>query len=218
MWKLFESDRVTMFLCILGLIFTGVFVRELFLSSFDLSALLAMGANFFTICAALFAFWAYAKWKISANNDAKHKLVLDFIIQLQSLDLVIYRLLRPSSKEQFIADYECWSNMYLALIHFRKRFCILTNQVQPTFIELNLPHMALLEGHFSRIRVIHTHACNDFDIPYTEGAGLLYEFLKGNVQKEGRYNQFHAAWTKDITYQNLSFSDVIGEIQALLHH
>ncbi|TCN91960.1 hypothetical protein [Vibrio crassostreae] len=217
MWKIFESDGVTIFILVIALVSSGMYMHEIFLKSIDIVSVLSIVANLATVLAATFGFWVYFKWKRTANNSEIHKLVLEFAVQLQSFDLTILRLLNPISKAQFVEDYESWTGVYRELMEFKAKYNFLTDQVNLSFMELNLPELAYLEGRLVRVRSLHIHACNDFDLSSSEGAGLLYDFLKGDVQREGKFNRFHLAWTSEVTYQTLSFSKAVGELQQLIH-
>ncbi|MUK70249.1 hypothetical protein [Aliivibrio fischeri] len=219
MWKLFESDRLILAVCIISLLFSGVIINQLFFSSFDVVYVISLLANIATILAAIFGFWVYTQWKKSQNNIAVHNLILDFITELQGYDLVIIRLLSHRDREQFIIDYDEWANVYLKLMMFKKSYTVLTNEINRTssFMELGFTELAFLEGRFSKLRTVHIYACNDFDIDPDDGANLLFDFLQGNTRKNGKFNRFHKAWTNEINYQILNFSSSILELQMKLH-
>jgi len=217
MWKIFESDRLTMYLVIVSLLFSGVVMHELFFKGVNFKDCLNYLANVATIAATVFAFWVYRSWKQATNKSEVHKLVIEFAVLLQSYNVTIARLLHPSNKEQFIEDYESWSSVYLKLLEFKANYNLLTNNNNLSFMELDLPELALLEGRFNHIRVIHMHACNDFDLPLSQGPSLLYEMFKCNVKKNGKYNRFSLAWRTDFCYETISFKDPIIELQRLTH-
>ena len=217
MWKIFESDKLAIYLVIMALVFSGVIMHEVFFENIDVLQALSIAANFSTVSAAVFAFWAYYRWRRTANNSEVHKLVLEFAVHLQGFDLVISRMLHPSSRAQFVEDYDSWAAVQRQLMEFKAKYNFLMNQSNCSFAELQLPELAYLEGRLVGMRAIHIHACSDFELPSSEGASLLYDFLKGDTKKDGKFNTFHLAWTTEFTYQNLSFSKAIAELQQLTH-
>ncbi|MDH5914249.1 hypothetical protein L8R80_23530 [Vibrio splendidus] len=217
MWKIFESDKLAIYLVIMALVFSGVIMHEVFFEKIGVLQILSVAANVATVFATVFAFWAYYRWRQAANNSEVHKLILEFAVYLQSFDLTISRLLHPSSKAQFVEDYESWTYVQRQLMEFKAKYNFLMNQSNCSFMELQLPELAYLEGRLVGMREIHIRACNDFELPASKGASLLYGFLKNDIKKNGKFNRFHLAWVSEITYQTLSFSKAVAELQQLTH-